>query len=125
MSLKVLDVVDSETFDREVLDSTVPVLVDFSAPRCKPCMTVAPTLEDVAREFEGRARVVSVDTDRSPWLVSRFSIRGIPTVMLFNRGKVVRATVGVRPREEYVRLLARELTRSRLPRGAPRRPVAQ
>jgi thioredoxin 1 len=97
--------VDDASFEREVLGSPLPVLVEFWAPSCKPCRTVSPTLASIAREYAGRAKVVRVNTDVCSWLVSRFSLRGIPTVILFSGGQAAHSTVGVRPRGEYQRML--------------------
>jgi thioredoxin 1 len=94
-----------ESFEREVLQSAVPVLVDFWAPWCRPCRVVAVALEWLAAAFSGRARVVRVNTDLNRRLAERFNIRGLPTVMVFVRGQVQNSAMGVRPPEEYVRYL--------------------
>ncbi len=97
--------VDKETFAGEVLKSEVPVLVAFWAPGCKPCRTVAPTLSRIADDFTGRAKVVHVNTDDCPEVASHFSIIGLPTTILFHQGAHILTMLGVRPREEYARVL--------------------
>ncbi len=94
-----------ETFEREVLQSTLPVLVDFWAPWCRPCRVVAVALEWIAAAFAGQAKVVRVNTDLNRQLAERFNIRGLPTIMVFVKGQVQNSAMGVRPPEEYVRYL--------------------
>lgn len=89
--------VDAETFEAEVLQSDVPVLVDFWAPWCAPCQMVAPIVEKVAEGFAGRARVVKVNVDDAPELANQYGIRGIPSLLVFKDGDVVSRMVGVQP----------------------------
>ena len=83
-----------DTFTREVLEADVPVLVDFWATWCGPCVAIAPLLENLATEFEGKAKVVKVDIDRNPASPARYGVRGIPTLLLFKGGEVVDSIVG-------------------------------
>jgi thioredoxin 1 len=90
-------VVTDATFDREVLKSNVPVLVDFWAPWCGPCRTIAPTVEQVARQYAGRAKVVKVNVDENPRLQRQFQVMSIPTLMVFKNGQPFRRQVGANP----------------------------
>ena len=93
----VANVTDS-TFDQEVLKSDVPVLVDFWAPWCGPCKAVAPVVEDLSKEFEGRLKVVKLNTDENPKTAQAYTIRGIPSLYLFKSGQVVEQVVGAVPK---------------------------
>lgn len=78
-----------DTFDAEVLQSNVPVLVDFYADWCAPCQAVAPVVEDLAGAYEGQAKVVKVDIDSAPSLATTYNVRSIPTLLFVHNGKVV------------------------------------
>jgi thioredoxin 1 len=90
--------VTAESFDRAVLRSRLPVLVDFWAPWCGPCRTVAPILEDLARELAGRVVVAKVNTDEHPAPAQQYGIQGIPTLILFAGGREVDRVVGALPK---------------------------
>ncbi len=84
-----------QNFEKEVLQSEKPVLVDFWADWCAPCHQVAPTIAALAAEFEGRATVAKVNVDEEPELAARYGIRSIPSLLLFQRGEVADRLVGV------------------------------
>jgi thioredoxin 1 len=86
-------------WNEEVINSDVPVLVDFWAPWCGPCRIIAPIIEELAGEFEGRIKVGKLNTDENPNIAMQYGIRAIPTVMLFKDGEVVDTRIGVQPKD--------------------------
>jgi thioredoxin 1 len=100
----VLDINDLN-FDTEVLGSSVPFLLDFSAVWCGPCRALAPTVEKLADEYQGKVKVGKIDTDDSPGVASRFGVRSIPTVLVFKGGKEAARHVGNASKEVLVKLL--------------------
>ncbi|MBI4081013.1 MAG: thioredoxin [Candidatus Lambdaproteobacteria bacterium] len=107
-SFKPVELTD-ETFDREVFQAGMPVLVDFWAPWCAPCRAVAPTIEELAAEFAGRAKVAKLDLDRFPQAAGEFHIQAIPTVMVFDGEKVVETRMGALAHGEYEAMLNKAL----------------
>jgi len=101
--------VDEKQFESKVLHSDVPVLVDFWAPWCGPCRIVAPVLESLAQEHDGVIRVVKVNVDDNPALASRYGVRGIPTIALFDGGALRETVVGARPRADLESLIGRSM----------------
>jgi thioredoxin 1 len=89
--------VTDEAFEKTVLESSLPVIVDFWAPWCGPCKMVAPTLEKIAKENEGKVLVAKVNTDENPQWAMKYGVQGIPTMLLFYNGKVVNRQVGALP----------------------------
>ncbi len=92
-------------FDREVLSSDVPVLVDFWAEWCGPCRMMAPTIETVADEYAGKVKVGKIDVDANGQTAMRYNIRGIPTLLLFKDGRVVEQKVGAVGKSEVQKML--------------------
>ena len=95
----------TEDFAREVLNADKPVLVDFYADWCGPCRQLAPTIEQLAAQYEGRAIVSKVNIDRHSELAGRYGIQSIPTVLFFKDGKEVQRLVGVHPESAYASVL--------------------
>jgi thioredoxin 1 len=85
-------------FDSEVINSDKPVLVDFWAPWCGPCRMIAPSVEELAAEYEGKAVVGKVNVDDNPQVSMKFGIRSIPTLLIFKGGKVVEQIIGAQPK---------------------------
>ena len=89
-----------ENFNKEVLDSKQPVLVDFWAPWCMPCKMIAPTIEKLADDFKGKVKVGKLNTDENSFVASQYQIMGIPSLLLYKDGQIVERIVGVVPKEQ-------------------------
>jgi thioredoxin 1 len=96
-------------FDAEVIQSDVPVLVDFSATWCGPCKAIAPLVGQLADEYAGKIKVGTIDIDDSPGIAQRFGIRGVPTLYVFKGGEVVGKMVGAAPKQNIAQLMQRAL----------------
>jgi thioredoxin 1 len=94
---------------QELVDGEIPVLVDFFAVWCGPCKMMQPILEDTARQMGDRVKIVKVDVDRNPLSASKFQVRGVPTLILFHKGKVVWRQSGVVPAHQLVQTLESNL----------------
>ncbi|MBR2843540.1 MAG: thioredoxin [Lachnospiraceae bacterium] len=98
-------VLTNQNFESEVMQSDIPVLVDFWAVWCGPCKMLAPIVAEIAQEYEGKVKVGKVNVDDEPALAGRFGISSIPTLILFKNGQQAAVSVGVRPKEELVQML--------------------
>ena len=98
--------ITANNFEKEALQSPLPVLLDFWAPWCGPCRMLAPELKALANEYAGRVVVGKVNVDEEPELAAAFRVASIPTVVVIRDGKVVRTSVGYKPKEALAALLA-------------------
>ncbi len=98
-----------DNFQEEVLDSDIPVLVDFWAPWCGPCKMLAPTLEEISRENNGKIKIVKINIDENQEMAGKFGIRSIPTMMIFNKGELKNQIVGSLPKEQIEKIILEEI----------------
>ncbi|MCB9029864.1 MAG: thioredoxin [Deltaproteobacteria bacterium] len=99
MAGNVSDIGDAD-FEEQVLNSDVPVLVDFWAPWCGPCKSIAPVLEEMAGDYAGKVKFVKLNVDDNPQTPTKYGVRGIPNLVLFKGGEVVEQIVGAVPKEQ-------------------------
>ncbi|MDP1574545.1 MAG: thioredoxin TrxA [Coxiellaceae bacterium] len=104
MSEHILETSD-EKFQTDVLDAAKPVLVDFWAPWCGPCRMLAPTLEETAKQFEGRVTIVKVNVDENQETPGKYGVRGIPSLMLFKGGEMIANKVGALSKPQLIEFL--------------------
>jgi len=90
---------NADTFEREVIDCELPVLVDCWAPWCQPCLIVAPIVEEVAKEYQGKVKFCKLNVDENSDIAARYGIMSIPTLLIFKEGKVVDQIIGAVPKE--------------------------
>ncbi len=95
-------VLSDDSFENEVIKSDVPVMVDFWATWCAPCRMIAPVVEEMAREYDGKAKVCKIDVDANPMVASKYGIMSIPSILFFKGGKLVDKVVGAVPKNQLV-----------------------
>lgn len=102
-------ILDSNNFEEEVINSDVPVLVDFWAAWCAPCRMIAPIIDQLADEFDGKAKIAKLNVDEQGELAGRYKVMSIPTLILFKDGEIVDQIMGARPKGELVKLIQKAL----------------
>ncbi len=107
MSTEKVRQINDSNFESEVLRASKPVLVDFWAPWCGPCKMLAPTIDKIAEENEGKIVTCKVNVDESPETAAKYGIRGIPTVLFFKNGQVVNQIVGNVPKQQLDSMIAK------------------
>ncbi|NLQ19005.1 thioredoxin TrxA [Marinomonas sp. M1K-6] len=105
MSENTIQITDAQ-FAEEVLNSDIPVIVDFWAPWCGPCKMIAPVLEDVAAEFAGKVKVVKLNVDENQETAPKYNVRGIPTLLVIKGGEVVATKVGAVSKSQLVEFVS-------------------
>lgn len=101
--------VTDQTFDREVMASTLPVLVDCWAPWCGPCKAIGPVLDELAVKYRARLKIAKLNVDENPVMGARYSISSIPTMLLVKEGRIIDTLVGALPKEQLESQIARVL----------------
>jgi len=101
--------VTDSSFELDVIGSEIPVLVDFWAPWCGPCRVVATVVEEIANQYEGKIKVVKLNTDENPGIATQYGIRSIPTLMLFKGGQKVDSVVGAVPKTTIANTIEKHL----------------
>ena len=101
--------VTDQSFEADVIESPIPVLVDFWAPWCGPCRMVAPVVEKIAEAYDGRVKVLKMNTDENPQVASKYGIRSIPTLMIFKGGEQADMVVGAVPEKTLAETLDKYL----------------
>jgi len=96
-----MKLINGDEFENEVLQSDLPVAVDFFATWCGPCKMIAPVLDQIAAELEGTAKIVKVDVDQSKEMAIHYGVKSVPTVILFKNGEIVDKIVGALPKNEF------------------------
>ena len=103
--------VNQDSFQKSVLEAQKPILVDFWAPWCGPCKAVAPVIEELAKEYQGKVDFAKVNVDDSPFIASKFNVMSIPTLILFKDGKPTEQAVGFKPKDQIKKLIDKTLAK--------------
>jgi thioredoxin 1 len=101
-----IEAVTDQAFQKDVLDSEIPVLVDFWAPWCGPCRQIAPILEEIAGEHEGKIKILKLNVDENPRTAAKYGVVSIPTINVYKGGEVVKQIIGAKPKPMILKDLA-------------------
>jgi thioredoxin 1 len=104
-------ILSDDSFENEVIKSDKPVMIDFWATWCAPCRMIAPVVEELAKEYDGQAKICKIDVDANPGVASKYGIMSIPTILFFNHGKLVDKVVGAVPKTQLVSKLQGAMTK--------------
>ena len=104
-----IQAVSDDNFEGDILKSDKPVLVDFWAPWCGPCRSVAPIVDDLASQYEGKLKVAKLNVDESSEVAMKYQVTSIPTFILFKEGRVADRMLGAAPRSEFLKFIERNL----------------
>lgn len=102
--------ITDDNFETEVIRSNLPVLIDFWAPWCGPCKSIAPVIEELARDYEGRLKVAKLNVDENPITPSRYAVRGIPNLLILKGGAVKEQLIGAVPKSRLVDAIEKALS---------------
>lgn len=105
--MSAVQAVSDSNFETEVINSDVPVLIDFWAPWCGPCRAIAPVVDELAREYDGKLKVVKMNVDENPLTPSRYGVRSIPNLLLIKNGQVKDQIIGAVPKGHFVQAIAK------------------
>ena len=109
MSIEKVLHITEDTFENEIINSNLPVLVDFWAPWCGPCRMLGPIIDSLAEEFDGRAKIAKINVDENANLARRYNVMTIPTVLIIKNGQVMETSIGAKPKEEFADMLDKVL----------------